>query len=103
MPFIILLLFFFISLIFLFLIKKGKIVKHSRFLLWANIIYIGLLLLSLFAFFVLTIVEILFETYISNINKGDVSVIVFSSLLIGFAVFICNVCVLLSNWFSKDK
>ncbi len=97
-----LLLYFFISLIFLFCTKKGKIVKHYRFLLRANIIYIGLLLLSLFALVVLVIIESNFETTIINIDRGHTVLIVSFYSLLGFAVFICNIGILLSNWFSKD-
>lgn len=91
-----------ISLSILRFIKKGKIVKHTKFLTLINIIQIILLFLPFVALLVVSIASVFLSgTAIFDFNRTHVGLILSIYIILLLAVFICNLFVLFSNWFSR--
>ena len=83
-----------ISLLMLFAIWKGKIIKHSRFLKYVNVIHLIAVCLWL-----LTLP--LFDVFMWG--KGEAILIFFIYALFGVTSLISNIVVLLCQYINKNK
>jgi len=82
----------FISVVMLYFIKIGRIVKHPRFLKTVNIIHlVAVVLWLLFVFLILPLFG----------GRGEALIAFFIYFLFGAATLISNIVVLLINKFPK--